>query len=106
MLMKISTEGLATKESGEKGAFKMYSTRSRLSRYVVFLKCSTYSMRLIKKNEEPVAFDHDCREESCRMCSCLHQWLPQATAAKQRPASLHMRQGSYRNRITVMNVRI
>jgi len=46
---------------------------------------------LISKNEEPVAFDHDCREGICGMCGCMvngvaHGPLPGTTLCQ-----LHMR---------------
>ncbi|HLK67378.1 MAG TPA: succinate dehydrogenase/fumarate reductase iron-sulfur subunit [Bryobacteraceae bacterium] len=46
---------------------------------------------LIAKNEEPVAFDHDCREGICGMCGCMvngvaHGPLPGTTLCQ-----LHMR---------------
>jgi succinate dehydrogenase / fumarate reductase iron-sulfur subunit len=46
---------------------------------------------LIAKNEEPVAFDHDCREGICGMCGCMVN----GTAHGPRPGTtlcqLHMR---------------
>src|SRR5579883_2847296 len=46
---------------------------------------------LIAKNEDPVAFDHDCREGICGMCGCMvngvaHGPLPETTLCQ-----LHMR---------------
>src|SRR5579862_2356754 len=46
---------------------------------------------LIGKNEDPVAFDHDCREGICGMCGCMvngvaHGPLPGTTLCQ-----LHMR---------------
>src|SRR5262245_42007408 len=46
---------------------------------------------LISKGEDPVAFDHDCREGICGMCGCMvngvaHGPLPQTTLCQ-----LHMR---------------
>jgi succinate dehydrogenase / fumarate reductase iron-sulfur subunit len=46
---------------------------------------------LIGKNEDPVAFDHDCREGICGMCGCMvngvaHGPLPETTLCQ-----LHMR---------------
>ena len=33
--------------------------------------------RLIEKGEEPIAFDHDCREGICGTCSCTINGKPQ-----------------------------
>jgi succinate dehydrogenase / fumarate reductase iron-sulfur subunit len=79
---------------------KNASDRGRMVRYEVpnvkpemsFLEMlDVLNEDLIAKNEDPVAFDHDCREGICGMCGCMvngraHGPVPGATLCQ-----LHMR---------------
>ena len=53
----------------EKGAFKEYALND-ISTDSSFLEMlDILNEQLINKGEEPVVFDHDCREGICGMCS-------------------------------------
>lgn len=47
--------------------------------------------RLIAKGEEPVAFDHDCREGICGMCSMTINGMPHGPERATTTCQLHMR---------------
>jgi len=47
--------------------------------------------RLIAKGEEPVAFDHDCREGICGMCSMTINGMPHGPEKATTTCQLHMR---------------
>jgi succinate dehydrogenase / fumarate reductase iron-sulfur subunit len=47
--------------------------------------------QLIGKGEEPVAFDHDCREGICGMCSLMINGRPHGGQAGTTTCQLHMR---------------
>lgn len=47
---------------------------------------------LIKKGIEPIAFDHDCREGICGMCSQVINGRPHGPQAETTVCQLHMRQ--------------
>jgi succinate dehydrogenase / fumarate reductase iron-sulfur subunit len=47
--------------------------------------------RLIAKGEEPVAFDHDCREGICGMCSMVINGVPHGPEKATTTCQLHMR---------------
>jgi succinate dehydrogenase / fumarate reductase iron-sulfur subunit len=47
--------------------------------------------RLIDKNEEPVAFDHDCREGICGSCGFLINGMPHGPRKATTVCQLHMR---------------
>ena len=69
MNMKINLKVWRQKGSNTKGAFKTYKL-DHVSPDMSFLEMfDILNSDLIKKNEEPVAFDHDCREGICGMCS-------------------------------------
>jgi succinate dehydrogenase / fumarate reductase iron-sulfur subunit len=50
--------------------------------------------RLILKGEEPVAFDHDCREGICGMCSLVINGRPHGPEKATTTCQLHMRKFS------------
>ncbi len=50
--------------------------------------------RLIEKNEEPIAFDHDCREGICGMCGCVVNGYAHGHQGGTTLCQLHMREFS------------
>ncbi|MBN2069071.1 MAG: succinate dehydrogenase/fumarate reductase iron-sulfur subunit [Opitutales bacterium] len=46
---------------------------------------------LIERGEEPVAFDHDCREGICGMCSLVINGIPHGHERQTTVCQLHMR---------------
>ncbi|ACY96706.1 MULTISPECIES: succinate dehydrogenase/fumarate reductase iron-sulfur subunit [Thermomonospora] len=47
--------------------------------------------RLIAEGEEPIAFDHDCREGICGMCSLVINGVPHGPERATTTCQLHMR---------------
>ncbi len=98
--MKINLKVWRQKGQNTKGGFKTYNV-DHVSPDMSFLEMfDILNTDLIKKNEEPVAFDHDCREGICGMCSMYingHPHGPQQTATCQ----LHMRTFNDGDTITV-----
>ena len=47
--------------------------------------------RLIEKGEEPIAFDHDCREGICGSCSLMINGIPHGPRRGTATCQLHMR---------------
>lgn len=88
--MKITLKIWRQKDSNSKGAFKTYVC-DHVSPDMSFLEMlDVLNNDLIRKGEESVAFDHDCREGICGMCSLYingHPHGPQQTTTCQ----LHMR---------------
>jgi succinate dehydrogenase / fumarate reductase iron-sulfur subunit len=88
--MKITLKVWRQKNNQTKGEFKTYQL-GHVSPDMSFLEMfDILNTDLIKKGEEPVAFDHDCREGICGMCSMYINGRPhgplQTTACQ-----LHMR---------------
>src|SRR5438046_8739016 len=46
---------------------------------------------LLAKGEEPVAFDHDCREGICGMCGCMVNGIAHGPQPETTLCQLHMR---------------
>lgn len=98
--MKITLKVWRQKNNQSKGAFKTYSIDD-VSEDMSFLEMiDVLNESLVKKSEEPIAFDHDCREGICGMCSLYINGRPhgpvQTTACQ-----LHMRSFKDGQTITV-----
>ncbi len=50
--------------------------------------------KLMKNGEDPVAFDHDCREGICGMCSIMINGIPHGHEVETTSCQLHMRKFS------------
>ena len=57
--------------------------------------------RLIAQNEEPVAFDSDCREGICGMCGVMINGKPHGGLGGTATCQVHMRKFSDGDRITI-----
>ncbi|MBI4229692.1 MAG: succinate dehydrogenase/fumarate reductase iron-sulfur subunit [Planctomycetes bacterium] len=79
------------KRSGEKGGFVTYPV-SGVSRDMSFLEMlDVLNEDLQKKGEEPVAFDHDCREGICGACGVVINGRPHGPWKGTTTCQLHMR---------------
>jgi succinate dehydrogenase / fumarate reductase iron-sulfur subunit len=73
------------------GGFKTYRT-GPLSRDISFLEMlDILNERLTLAGEEPVAFDHDCREGICGACGAVVNGIPHGPVAKTTLCQLHLR---------------
>lgn len=79
------------KNSNEKGKFVDYDVKD-VSQDMSFLEMmDVLNEELIKKGEEPVAFDHDCREGICGSCSMFINGRPHGPQGGIATCQLHMR---------------
>jgi len=89
--MRIILHIWRQRNASDKGRMVRYEVPN-VSEHMSFLEMlDVLNEDLISKNEEPVAFDHDCREGICGMCGCMvngvaHGPLPGTTLCQ-----LHMR---------------
>ncbi len=75
-----------------KGKFKTYPLRD-VSPEMSFLEMLDYlNMQLIEKGEEPVAFEHDCREGICGTCGLYINGRPHGPMRNTTTCELHMRE--------------
>lgn len=56
------------KDSADKGGFKTYSAKNVLSDMSFLEMLDEVNNELVAKNEEPIAFESDCREGICGTC--------------------------------------
>lgn len=96
--MKIKLKVWRQKNTKSKGAFKTYDLND-VSPDMSFLEMfDVLNESLVKKGEEPVAFDHDCREGICGMCSMYINGRPHGPL-QTTTCQLHMR--SFRDGETI-----
>jgi succinate dehydrogenase / fumarate reductase, iron-sulfur subunit len=88
--MKITLKVWRQKNKEAKGEFKTYKL-DHVSQDMSFLEMfDVLNNDLVKKGEEPVAFDHDCREGICGMCSMYINGRPHGPL-QTTTCQLHMR---------------
>jgi succinate dehydrogenase / fumarate reductase, iron-sulfur subunit len=88
--MKITLKIWRQKNKDTKGAFKTYNM-DHVSADMSFLEMlDVLNNDLIRKGEESVAFDHDCREGICGMCSLYINGRPHGPQ-QTTTCQLHMR---------------
>jgi len=79
------------KNSSAKGSFVKYEIRNISSDSSFLEMLDVLNEELILRNEEPVAFDHDCREGICGCCSLYINGRPHGPDEKITVCQLHMR---------------
>ena len=84
----------------EKGGFVTYDVET--TEDTSFLETlDILNESLVEKGEEPVAFDHDCREGICGMCSLYVNGHPHGPATGATTCQLYMRRFAEGETITV-----
>jgi len=84
-----------------KGRFEKYEI-SNISSDSSFLEMmDLLNEQLIKNGEEPVAYDHDCREGICGMCSLYINGRPHGPDSAVTTCQLHMRKFKDNETITI-----
>ena len=88
--MKLTLKIWRQKDGSSKGAFKTYNM-DHVSPDMSFLEMlDVLNESLIPKGEDPVHFDHDCREGICGMCSLYINGRPHGPQ-QTTTCQLHMR---------------
>jgi len=89
--MKLTLHIWRQKDKNTKGNFVKYNI-DNVSEDMSFLEMlDVLNEDLIKKGEEPVAFDHDCREGICGSCSMTINGKPHGPERMTTTCQLHMR---------------
>ena len=89
------------KDAKSKGAFESYKVEN-ISADTSFLEMlDILNNNLIHEGKEPVAFDHDCREGICGMCSLYINGHPHGPAVGATTCQLYMRRFKNGETITV-----
>lgn len=89
--MKINLKIWRQRDSQSKGEFKEYQL-DEVSRDMSFLEMlDTLNIKLIKQGENPVEFDHDCREGICGQCGLMINGIAHGPLKNTTTCQLHMR---------------
>ena len=88
--MQLTLKIWRQKNADDPGGFVEYQTEAVAD--MSFLEMlDELNEKLIAKGEEPVAFDHDCREGICGMCSLVINGRPHGQDKLTTVCQLHMR---------------
>lgn len=89
--MNLTLKVWRQKSANAQGAFETYEVKD-VSEDSSFLEMlDILSEDLVEQDKEPVAFDHDCREGICGMCSMTINGIPHGPEKAITACQLHMR---------------
>lgn len=89
--MKLKLHVFRQASKDQPGAMKEYVVDG-VSDHMSFLEMMDHlNEQLMNKGEEPIAFDHDCREGICGMCSMVINGIPHGGHRGVTACQLHMR---------------
>jgi len=98
--MKVKLKIWRQKNAKAKGKFVDYDL-DEVSTEMSFLEMlDALNDKLIRRGDEPVAFEHDCREGICGCCSLYINGQPHGPAQKTTTCELHMR--SFKDGATIV----
>ncbi|HCL84843.1 MAG TPA: succinate dehydrogenase/fumarate reductase iron-sulfur subunit [Chitinophagaceae bacterium] len=89
------------KNSETKGRFETYKIEDISSEMSFLEMMDVLNEKLIREGQEPVAFDHDCREGICGTCSMFINGRPHGPWHANTTCQLHMRAYQDGDTITV-----
>jgi succinate dehydrogenase / fumarate reductase, iron-sulfur subunit len=89
--MRLTLHVWRQASNGAKGTFETYRLED-VSAEMSFLEMlDVLNEKLIKEGQEPVAFDHDCREGICGMCGMMINGIAHGPWKETTACQLHMR---------------
>lgn len=89
------------KSPKHQGAFKEYELKDVSTDSSFLEMLDVLNEQLVSRNEEPVVFDHDCREGICGMCSLYINGHPHGPDEDITTCQLHMRKFKDGETITI-----
>ncbi|MFN9113802.1 MAG: 2Fe-2S iron-sulfur cluster-binding protein, partial [Bacteroidota bacterium] len=99
--INLKLEVWRQQNSKTKGTFENYEVKD-ISTEMSFLEMfDVLNERLIKEGKDPIAFDHDCREGICGMCSMVIDGQPHGPWKGTTTCQLHMRAFKDGDEITI-----
>ncbi|MER3499146.1 MAG: succinate dehydrogenase/fumarate reductase iron-sulfur subunit [Chitinophagaceae bacterium] len=98
--MNLTLKVWKQKNSAAKGAFETYEVKDISSEMSFLEMFDVLNERLIREGKDPIAFDHDCREGICGMCSMYINGRPHGPWHATTTCQLHMR--AFKNGDTIV----
>ncbi|WP_196990658.1 succinate dehydrogenase/fumarate reductase iron-sulfur subunit [Panacibacter microcysteis] len=99
--MNLTLKVWRQKNSSDAGHFETYQVGDISSEMSFLEMFDVLNERLISEGKDPVAFDHDCREGICGMCSMYIDGKPHGPWQANTTCQLHMRAFKDGDTITV-----
>lgn len=98
--MRLTLEVWRQAAPGAPGGFKTYEVDA--NEHMSFLEMlDVLNEQLVEKGEEPVVFEHDCREGICGSCNLTIDGKPHGPRARTTACQLHMREYRSGDRIRI-----
>jgi succinate dehydrogenase / fumarate reductase, iron-sulfur subunit len=89
--MRLTLNVWRQKNANDPGRFVTYE-HSEVDEHMSFLEMlDVLNQRLIERGEDPIAFDHDCREGICGICSLMISGVAHGPERATTVCQLHMR---------------
>ena len=99
--LKLTLNIWRQESSEASGKFESYEVEN-LNTHMSFLEMlDVLNEKLVAEDKEPVAFDHDCREGICGMCSMVINGRPHGPIKGTTTCQLHMRHFKNGDTITI-----
>ena len=99
--LKLTLNIWRQESSVASGKFESYEV-DNLNTHMSFLEMlDVLNEKLVAEDKEPVAFDHDCREGICGMCSMVINGRPHGPMKGTTTCQLHMRHFKNGDTITI-----
>ena len=89
--MNLTLKVWKQKNSSDKGGFETYQVKDISSEMSFLEMVDVLNEKLIVDGKDPIAFDHDCREGICGMCSMYIDGRAHGPWTKNTVCQLHMR---------------
>jgi succinate dehydrogenase / fumarate reductase iron-sulfur subunit len=100
-LMNLSLNVWRQKSPKDAGRFVRYEAKA-INDHMSFLEMlDVVNEELAHKGEDPIAFDHDCREGICGACGMVINGVPHGPAKSTTTCQLHMRLFNDGDEITI-----
>lgn len=103
--MKLELHIWRQKNNRSKGKLKIYKVEA--DEHMSFLEMlDVLNEELISKKEDPIAFEHDCREGICGSCNLVIDGRPHGPQTGTTTCQLHMRHFREGDKITIEPFRV
>ncbi|MFZ9263221.1 MAG: succinate dehydrogenase/fumarate reductase iron-sulfur subunit [Chitinophagaceae bacterium] len=99
--MNLKLKVWRQRNTNDQGHFETYDVENVSSEMSFLEMIDVLNEQLIAKGENPIAFDHDCREGICGMCSMVIDGRPHGPWKGTTTCQLHMRAFKDGDMITV-----
>ena len=98
--MNLTLKVWKQKNADTRGSFETYQVKDISSEMSFLEMFDVLNEQLIREGKDPIAFDHDCREGICGMCSMYINGRPHGPWQGTTTCQLHMR--AFRNGDTIV----